>query len=181
MKCALDKELSYVTLPVRTLLEMTIELKLILNPASPYSKEFLPSEIHALLETGMNSPLQSRVIQKETKILIGQPENYPTEMVSALTTLLAKYSEVKAAYLCLMHNPSSGNTPSLVVGLEGKCNLTKVIKAADSVAADTVTKGDFVDFVMLKRDDSGVSSYMLNSAKPFYKCAWRTKLLSFLN
>ena len=178
---ALQDESKYVALPAKSLFEMTIGSSLTLNPASPYGKEFFPSEIHALLETGMNHTPQTRVVQKETNVLLGEPANYPSEMVSALTTLLAKHSAVRAAYLCLMHDPSSSEKPALLVGFEVDNELTVVMREAGSVAADTAPRGELVDFIVLKRADSGVSEYMFKSVKPFYERTWGAKLLSLFS
>jgi hypothetical protein len=170
-----------VALPAKSFFEMTLGSFLMLNPMSPYGKEFFPNEIQALLETGVNHAPQSRVVRKETKVLLGQPANYPSEMVSALTALLAKHSAVKAAYLCLMHDPSTSDKPSLVVGLDGDRDLTEATREAGSVAADTVPKGDSVDFVVLKRGESGISDYMFKSVKPFYERTWGAKLRSLFS
>jgi len=175
---ALKEESKYVALPAKSFFEMTLGSFLMLNPASTYGKEFFPNEIHALLETGMNHAPQTRVVQKETKVLLGQPANYPSKMISALTALLSKHSDVKAAYLCLMHDPSSGEKPTLVVGFEGDQDLTEAMKQAGSVAADTAPKGELVDFAVIKRGEPGIGSYMFKSVKPFYERKWGAKLRS---
>ncbi len=136
------------------------------------------SETH-LKERGEDK--DTRVIQKETKVLLGQPANYPSEMVSALTTLLAKHSAVKAAYLCLMHDPSSDEKPSIVVGFDGDKDLSEAMKEAGSVAVDTAPKGELVDFVALKKGESGISDYMYKSVKPFYERTWGSKLVSLFS
>ncbi|WP_256578594.1 enhanced serine sensitivity protein SseB C-terminal domain-containing protein [Pseudomonas sp. B28(2017)] len=177
----LKEESKYVALPAKSFFEMTLGSFLMLNPASSYGKEFFPDEIHALLETGVNHAPQTRVVQKETKVLLGQPANYPSEMVSALTSLLAKHSAVKAAYLCLMHDPSTSEKPSLVVGFDGDKDLAEAMKEAGSVAADTAPKGEVVDFVVLKKGESGFSNYMLKSVKPFYERTWGAKLRSLFS
>jgi hypothetical protein len=175
---ALSEEARYLVLPARSFLEITHGSFLVLNPASPYGKEFFPNEVKALLDTGMNHAPQTRVVQKETKVLLGQPANYPSEMVSALTALLAKHSAVKAAYLCLMHDASISEKPSLVVGFEGEGDLSKAMQAAGSVAADTAPKDEPVDFTVLKRGEAGLSDYMFKSVKPFYERSWGIKLRS---
>lgn len=177
----LKEESKYVSLPAKSFFEMTLGSFLVLNPASPYSKEFFPNEIQALLETGMNHVPTTRVVQKETKVLLGQPANYPSKMVSALTVLLAKHPTVKAAYLCLMHDPSSSEKPSLVIGFEGDKELSEAMKEAGSVAVDTAPKGELVDFCMLKRGEPGISDYMFSSVKPFYERTWGSKLRSLFS
>ena len=175
---ALKEEARYVALPARSLFELTLGSFLVLNPSSPYGKEFFPNEIQALLDTGMNHVPQTRVFQKETKVLLGQPANYPSEMVSALSSLLAKHSAVKAAYLCLMHDSSTSEKPTLVVGFEGEGDISKAMQAAGSVAVDTAPKGELVDFTLLRRGEAGLSDYMFKSVKPFYERSWGTKLRS---
>lgn len=175
---ALKEEAKYVALPAKSFFEMTLGSFLVLNPSSPYGKEFFPNEVHALLETGMNHAPKTRTVQKETKVLLGQPATNPSEMVFALTSLLAKHSAVKAAYLCLMHDPSSSEKPSLVVGFEGDTDLSEAMKEAGSVAADTAPKGELVDFIVLRRGEPGISEYMFTSAKPFYERTWGSKLRS---
>lgn len=176
---ALKEESKFVALPAKNLFEMTLGSFLMLNPASPYGKEFFPNEIQALLDTGMNTAPQSRVVEKETRVLLGQPANYPTAMVSALTALLAKHRSVKAAYLCMMHDPSSSEKPSLVVGLEGDADIREAMGQAGVVAVDTAPKGELVDFVVLKKGEPGISNYMYQSVNPFYERAWVTRLRSF--
>lgn len=178
---ALKEESKFVALPAKSFFEMTLGSFLVLNPSSPYGKEFFPNEIQALLETGMNHAPKTRVVQKETKVLLGQPTDYPSAMVSALTVLLAKHSAVKAAYLCLMHDPSSSEKPSLVVGFEGDKDLSEPMKEAGSVAADTAPRGELVDFTVLKRGEPGISDYMFSSVKPFYERTWRRKLRSLFS
>lgn len=178
LRRVLDEESKYAALPARSLFEMTLGSSLVLNPGSSHGKEFLPDEIHALLETGMNHSAQTRVVQEETKVLLGQPANYPSGMVSALTAFLAKHSAVKAAYLCLMHDPSSGEKPSLVVGFAGDGDLAQVMKEACSVVADTAPRGELVDFAVLKRGEPGISDYMFKSVKPFYERTWGARLRS---
>lgn len=178
---ALKEESKFVALPAKSFFEMTIGSFLVLNPSLPYGKEFFPNEIHALLESGMNNVPQTRVVQKETQVLLGQPANYPSDMVSALTALLAKHSVVKAAYLCLMLDLSVSDKPSLVVGFEGDGDLTQAMKEAGSVAADTAPKGEAVDFSILKRGERGLSAYMFKSVMPFYERTWRGKLRSLFS
>ncbi|MDR0480450.1 MAG: enhanced serine sensitivity protein SseB C-terminal domain-containing protein [Gallionellaceae bacterium] len=175
---ALREEADYVALPARSFFEMTQGAQLVLNPSSSYGKEFTPDEVRALLETGMNHVSQPRVVQEETRVLLGQPAQYPAEMIAALTELLAKHAAVKAAYLCLMQDPTTGEKPALVIGFDGEGDMTEALKQAGSVAADTAPKGEIVDFVLLRKDDSSISEYMFESVQPFYERSWGAKLQS---
>ena len=53
-----------------------------LNPNLDYGKYFTAAEIERMLD-GSIFALQHHVFEKETQVLIGQPEQYPSELVSA--------------------------------------------------------------------------------------------------
>lgn len=171
LRRAIDVEASYVALPARALFEMTLGETLVLDPRSSHGKEFLAHEIEALLATGTNAVASSRVVEKETSVLLGQPANHPTAMVSALATLLAQHPSVKAAYLCLMSTGGSVEPPTLVVGLEGEGDLAVALHEAGCVAADTAPDRAPVDLTVVRRDEGGLSEYFLQSVTPFYRRA----------
>lgn len=164
---AIDAETTYLSIPARSLFEMTRGATLFLNPKSDHGKEFVPHEINALLETGINQKADTRVVEKETRVLLGQPAAYPTAMVEALKQLLPNHPNVKAAYLCLMHDPDSQDKPALVVGFEGEL-LEQAMREAGSVVVDTAPEGQAVDFVVLDESGSGVGEYMKESGA-FYQ------------
>lgn len=185
LRSAIKEQQSFVAMPARSLFEITKGATLALNPASnlSHSKEFFPQEIEAMLATGVNHVAQSRVVQKPTQVLLGQPAKHPSEMIAALIKLLPKHSSVKAAYLCLMHDPSTQEKPSLVVGFEGEM-LDRAMQEAGSVAADTAPKGVPIDFIKIARGSQGLSAYFLESVKPFYERterSWGAKLKSLIS
>lgn len=175
---AIQDEQPYVALPARAFFELTQGANLVLNPMSSYGKEFFPQEIAAILAVGTNNIAERRVVEKETRVLLGQPKDYPADMVSAVSMLLAKHASVKAAYLALMHTASAQEDSSLVIGLEGDGDLEMVCRQVGTVAADTAPKGQFIDIAIVKQGESGLSEYFLNSTKPFYERSWGTKLKS---
>lgn len=175
---AIEGEESYMALPARPFFEMTRGATLVLNPRSDYGKEFFPDEIEALLSEGVNKLPASRVVQKETKVLLGQPKDYPAAMVSSLTTLLSKHSDVKAAYLALMHDPSVDEKPHLVIGIEAENHFENVIREAGAVAGDMAPAGEPVDLVRVIHGEHGLSRYFLEEVKPFYERTWGSKLKS---
>ncbi len=180
LKRAIEAETSYLALPARALFEMTRGASLVLNPKSRHGKEFLPGEIDALLTDGVNRLPERRVIQKETKVLLGQPAKYPSKMVDSLITLLSKHGQVKAAYLTLMHDASKDEKPHLVVGIEGEADLAQIMREAGVVAGDSAPDGEPVDFVQVERETLGLSEYFVSEVKPFYERRWGGKLKSFL-
>lgn len=166
---SINSEESYLALPARSLFEMTQGATLFLNPKSDYRKEFVPEEVAHLLSIGISQALSQRMVEKKTKVRLGQPSNYPSKMVDSLTQLLAKHGNVKKAYLALMHDTSVDEKPTLIVGIEADGDIEKVMREAGYVASDTSPKGEPVDLYRIDENDSGLSQYFINQTKPFYE------------
>ena len=176
---SIDSELSYLALPSKSLFEMTMGATLFLNPKSDYGKEFVPNEVEQLLNSGLSQKSTQRVVEKETKVLLGQPSSHPSKMVDSLTQLLAKHKNVKKAYLALMHDTSIDEKPHLIVGIEADGDIEKVMSEAGNVAADSAPDGEVVDLFRVNPNEPGVSQYFTKSTEPFYERSWGRKLRSF--
>lgn len=177
---AIEVEASYLQLPARALFEMTPGATLFLNPKAPYGKEFLPSEVQSLLADGLSRAPQQRIAEKETRVLLGQPAEYPAQMIDSLTQLFAKHPNVKRGYVALMHDASLDEKPHLIVGIEASDDVERVIAEAGEVAADTAPEGEPVDLLRVQTGDSGVSRYLLEETKPFYERRWGARLRALL-
>ena len=173
---ALTEPSNYMCLPARSLFEITKGATLFLNPKLDYGKEFFPNEIEALLVDGVTRLPETRVTQKATKVLLGQPKERPTVMIDALTSFFAKRSQVVAAYLLLMHDTSLDQQPHLVVGIRAEGEFETLLREAGVVAADTAPKGEPVDLYRVVPTDKGLSVYFLESVEPFYTRNFGTKL-----
>lgn len=169
LQLAITGDEKYLALPARTFFEITRGAELILNPRSEFGKEFKPAEVEALLAAGVSQVATPMVLEKPTEVLLGQPANYPQAMVASLTTLLARHSNVKAAYLALMHDRSRDEKPHLIVGIEADGDFENVIREAGTVAADTAPAGEPVDLTRVIRGESGIARYFFEEAKPFYQ------------
>lgn len=176
LRRAISGDQSYLALSARTLFEATKGANVILNPASSFGKEFLPNEIESLLATGLAQAPETRVVEKATKVLLGQPADYPTEMVAALRALFAKHPAVKSAYLCLMSEPSAESKPSLVVGVQGDAEIERAIREAGSVVAGLVSKDRPVDFIRIVPGEDSLGAHFIESVRPFYRRSWGAKL-----
>lgn len=177
---SIEGESGYIALPARSLLEMTKGSTLVLNPRSDFGKEFPPAEIEALLTVGLNHVPNRRVVEKETRILLGQPARYPAKLVDSLTTLLSRHGNVRAAYVALMHDPAQDEKPHLVVGIDGDGDLEQVIREAGNVAVDAAPDGEPVDLMRVGAGKDGLSEYFRREVKPFYERHWGSRLKSFL-
>jgi hypothetical protein len=179
---AIAAETNYLAMPARSLFEITEGATLVLNPHSDHSKEFLPPEIAALLSGGVNTPLNRRVVQEATQVLLGQPNVQPTVMIAALQSFFATRSNVKAAYVCLMHEPSRDEKPHYLLGILAEGDFESLSRETGSIASDTAP--DICDIIQIKPGDTGPSAYFLSEVEPFYERqaapGWSARVRSFL-
>ena len=66
----------------------------------------------------MNQLPTQRVVEKATEVLLGQPANYPTDMVASLKTLFAKSSGMHPAQLRNMVTSQGGTSAAALHELE---------------------------------------------------------------
>jgi len=160
----------YLSLSARAFFETTRGAQLVLNPRSPYGKEFFPNEIEALLATGTNETPVSHVLRRETQVLLGQPANYPNALVASLKKFFATRDQVKAAYLALMHDASRDAKPTLLIGIEiDGGDFETLSREAGTVVGDYAMKsGEAVDVFRVERGKGGLSAHMVDAVAPFY-------------
>jgi len=155
--------------PGKTLMEMLIQgsVPAILNPGLAYGKELVPDEMRRLATGGMFEPVKHEVVKAERQILIGQPKEYPNELVRALKALFEKRSVVEAAYRAHFFDPSTGDPPHLLVALKLAREDRALMADAGIVATEAGEKGKLVDFMVLS-GRAGVEGYF-QSIEPFYR------------
>lgn len=180
LKKSIELDQTYFALPAKSLFEMTLGATLFLNPRSDYGKEFIPDEVEQLLSIGLSQQPSQRIVEKQTKVLLGQPSNYPAKMVDSLIQLLSKHKNVNKGYLALMHDTSVDEKPHLIIGIEADGDPELVIREAGNVAGESTPDGEPVDLFRVSRSDEGISQYFINDTKPFYERSWGSKLRSFL-
>ena len=140
----------------------------VINPGAPYGKELTVDEIRRIAD-GSILKTESRVVQKATQVLLGQPAKYPTELVNALQRLFVKHPSVEAAYLAQIHNPSSGEKPHLIIGIEASGDFQKIVGEAGMTAQGVLSKEEFVDFIQVGGGKGSLDSYLKKQTKPFYQ------------
>lgn len=160
-------ESTYLQFKARDFFEITRGAHVVLNPSFDYGKEFIPQEIAGMLDGSIFKPSQTYIAQKETKVLIGQPANYPHKLVKTLSEYFARNKSVNRAYLVLFHNPETSEKPHLLIGIDVSDNPEKVFGDAGMIGSQVMGKDEIIDFIRL--DKSGFSQHILNSTKPFYQ------------
>ncbi len=165
----LQSKAVYVQLHARDFFEITRGANVLLNPGLDYGKEFTVAEIERMLDGSIFHAGQSYTIDKETQILIGQPAEYPTELVNALSRLFRQHSHVRAAYLAHFFNPDRDERPHTLIGIDASGDWEAIVGDAGMVAKQVIAGNEIVDFVPISPDDNLLSQYMLHDTKPFYK------------
>jgi hypothetical protein len=169
---------SYLEIPARSLFEMTLGTPLFLEPKSPFGKEFLPEEVQNLLSAEIGRTTQ-RTLEKDAHVQLGQPAQYPTKMVNALTQLFAKHRNIKRGFLALMYNVTTDEKPHLVVGIEADGDIELILREASQVARDTAPDGEDVGLYRIQEGEQDLSDYFFTQTTPFYQRTLGSKLRSF--
>ena len=180
---AVEDEQPFIAMPARVLFDITQGADLFLNPKAEYGKEFYPEEVAMLLATGGVVKPVEHYVDKETQILLGQPEEYPSAMVDALTTLFSQRKPVRRAFLALMHDQAADEKPNLLVGLEvdaEPAEIEALINEAGSVASETAPNDEPVDFCLVSENERGISHYLISHTQPFYQRRWGSWLRNLI-
>ncbi len=170
----IPSESNYLQLKARDFFEITRGAHIVLNPNFDYGKEFIPQEIKGMLDDSIFKPTQTYIAQKETKVLIGQPANYPHKLAKALSEYFSGNKFVNRAYLVWFHNPESGEKPHLLISIDVSDNAEKIFGDAGMIGSEVLGKDEIIDFIRL--DNSGLSQHIVTSAKPFYQKSFLKKI-----
>lgn len=164
------EQVEFLQMKGEALFKMTRGARLVLNPYSKYGKELLPDEIERILNgTIMTATHKAMTIEKDTKVQIGEPSNYPSEIVAALCNLFAGKPQINAAYLAWIYNPESAAPPHYIFGLAAsdEGNMQDIVNEAGATVNNLLPAGEFVDFIRVD-SSGGLSDYFLGT-EPFYK------------
>ncbi|RJT46058.1 enhanced serine sensitivity protein SseB [Rahnella woolbedingensis] len=176
-------EQAFVALPARVLFEMTQGEELFLNPKSEYGKEFTPNEVTLLLSNGGLHAPSELVLDKESQLLIGKPEEYPSAMIDALTTLFTQKKPVRRAFMALIHDKAADDQPNLLIGVEAdgdEQEIDALIREAGNVASETSPDDRPVDFCIVSEKERGISHYLISHTQPFYQRKWGSWLRNII-
>ncbi len=175
---AVSEEQAYLIMPVRTLFEMTLGETLFLNPKLPAGKEFSPREIAHLLGEEGNALSQQSVLEGGSALLLSEIAEPPAQMIDSLTQLFAKYKQVRRAYVAHIRE-SAQEAPNLLIGIEADSDIDAIIRAAGSVATDTLPGDEPVDVCQIVEGEKGISHFFTAHITPFYERRWGSFLRDF--
>ena len=164
----IKEEVNYIAMKTPDFLKMTKGATLVLNPGSDYGKEFNAAEIASLLDGSMWRPSDVYVTPKQTKVLIGQPANYPTELVDALRRYFEGTPEVVRAFLAHYFNPDRDQKAHTMIAMEVTGDWDRVAADAGMVARDVVVPDPPIDFLRME-GKPGLEDHFRKGVKPFYE------------
>ena len=165
---SISEEAAYLRMQARDFLELTRGSMLILNPGSDFGKEFLPEEVESLLNDSIWRPTETYVAQKATRVQIGQPGNYPTELVDVLIRTFKPLEQVRRAYLAHFFNPERDEKPHTLIAIEVTSNWDHVASNAGLVARSVSIPDPPVDFMQMT-GKAGIEDHFRQNVKPFYE------------
>jgi len=170
-KGIVKEQMSYMALKGEDLFINTKGATFVLNPYSDYGKELLPDEIQRVLDgTIFTQSHNEVVIEEDTDVQIGQPAEYPTEIVESLRIVFSGSSVVKKAYLGWIYDASSGLPPHYIFALEADGDVKEVVHQAGFTAKEHLSPEEIVDFIQIDvNDTNGLSAYFINQTTPFYE------------
>ena len=168
-KGIIKEEVPFLEMKGEDLFNLAKGATFVLNPYSDYGKELLPNEIESILNgTVLTDSHKKIVVEKETQIQIGQPANYPTDIINSLKILFAGKPTVKKAYLGWIFNPSSGEPPHYIFALDIDGDTQSITNEAGFTAKQFLKPDDIIDFIQID-NKGGLSDYFVKQTKPFYE------------
>ncbi len=162
------EQVEYLKMKGVNLFELAKGATFLLNPYSDNGMKLLPDDVEKML--GGKIPVDTaRIItfEKKTKVQIGQPTKYPTNIIKSLKDLFAKNPNINAAYLGWICYIDDKEPPHFIFGIDSTDDLQSLTQEAGFIAKQFLAEDDIVDFVKVD-NGSDVSSY-LKSTTPFYK------------
>ncbi len=105
------------------------------------------------------------VIKKDTNVMLGQPANYPHEMVKALSKFFNENREVESAYLFLAHMEGEAK-PNLLFIIDFTGEKAAIFPRVAAIAQSYLGKDEYIDLIPLNTD---FGKNATKNATPFYK------------
>lgn len=168
LQAVITGEVAYLGINALEFLKITMGSALILNPGSAYGKEITPEEAASIVDGSLWQPTERYVAQKETQVLIGQPKNYPTELVEALTRFFKTKRQVKRAWIAHFSNPDRDERPHTLIAVDVGDGFEEVSSEAGIIARNVKIPDPPVDFLPIT-GRGGIEDYFVKDTKPFYE------------
>jgi len=146
-------------------------VEVMLNPFTETGKSFPAHEIRALRAGVL---FRERPTADGEEIALGQPKEYPEELVATIKTYLADQPAVKRAYLAYAYVKSTGEAPHPLIGLELSASNTQpfadLMLELHQLTYEQFGQAGWIDVFELKAGATdAVSKYLLEETTPFFE------------
>lgn len=167
LQATLTGEAAYLGIDALELLKITKGSALLLNPGSDYGKEITAEEAASIVDGSIWQPNERYVAKKATQVMIGQPKNFPTELVESPTRLFEKKSQVNRAWVAHFFNPDIDEKAHTLLAIECVDGFDAVSAEAGIVVRNVSIPDPPVDILPIT-GRGGIEEYF-NKTKPFYE------------
>lgn len=133
---------------------------------NPYGQNIvITPELMQYFSQRISGLVSEIVIEKETQVMLGQPANYPHEMVNALSDFFKNHKEVERAYLFLAHKEGD-EKPNLLFIIDSTIEKATLFPQVAAVAKDYLGKDEYIDMIPMNTEFGKDAT---KNATPFYK------------
>lgn len=179
LQLSVDRDLPYLRLPFRSLVEMTQFAAIALNPCGPYGKEYTPSELRLAAGGLAVRNEHELVVTRSTKVLLGRLAHEPDELLSLILTACRADKSLRSAFISGICFPEAGETtahPLIGIDAADYGGAREVVKnAVSDWAMRTGIPVDMVDM----RVEGELQRHLLTSGRRFYQHrTWLQRLFS---
>lgn len=108
------------------------------------------------------APMKKNTAKAGTKVVLGEPKDYPYKMIEAVKEYMKHEKHIKAAYLKLMIKDSE---KSYLVLVDFKGDKDEIFKSIAN-AANPYLNGMFLDMIGM---ENGLAKEAMKDTKPFYR------------
>ena len=158
---------TYLKFKGRNFFELTRGEKVFLNPGSEIAKGFTPKEISDMLDGSIFQPRVRLKVDENLEVYVGQPAEYPGELVRNLLELFTHDPLVRTAYLAVEASATAPDKPHFLVGIDVEGDWDRILAEAKKAAKEGGAAKLTVDFV--KIDTSPIAKYMVTQTEAFYQ------------
>lgn len=171
LQAVVQSSVGYLALNARTFLEITRGAAVMLNPGSDYGKELSVEEIASILDGSIWQSHERYVAQGGEAVELGQPANYPGELVEALKRFFRQKRQVRRAWLAQFFNHARDERAHTLVAIEVTGDWDQIVGEAGMVARGVNIPDPPLDFMRIT-GGRGLQDYFTRRTKPFYERRW---------
>jgi hypothetical protein len=160
-------EVAYLGINAMELFKMTRGADLLLNPGSEFCKEFSASEIAELIDGTIGKTAEQRVEEENIDVLIGEPVNYPKDLVESLKKRFAKDKRIKRAWIAQLLDPRVDIKPHTLLALEVTTDFEFILEEIGQSNQGIEIPEPPLDIYQVTGKGE-LDNYFLRETKPFY-------------